>query len=73
MLEIASLRTASASRFAVNAEKLLTRCWSAANWRARRQLLKNAEWLIRLEKRRAIGSGLKKPDLRREVALGPSA
>lgn len=55
MLEIALLRTAGASRFAVNAEKLLTRWWSAANWRVRRELLKNAEWLIHLEKRRAIG------------------
>ena len=38
------------SRFLTNAEQLLTRWWSASGWNARQQLLKSAEWLLRLEK-----------------------
>jgi len=40
------------SKFIDNAQQLLTRWWSTAGWHAREQLLKTADWLIRLEKRR---------------------
>jgi hypothetical protein len=59
MLEIAALRKANASKFAANAEQLLTRWWSSANWVARGELLKTADWLIRLEKRRGFDERLK--------------
>jgi hypothetical protein len=49
MLEVAELRIA-------NAQQLLTRWWSRANWDAREELLKNVEWLIRVERRRLHGS-----------------
>lgn len=53
MLEIATLqKSAGGSQFTTNAEQLLTRWWAAANWTARRELLKTAEWLLRMEKRR---------------------
>ena len=40
-----------ASKFIDNAQVLLTRLWSPASWDARDELLKSADWLIRLEKR----------------------
>ena len=42
-----------ASKLVYNAQQLLTRWWSSASWKAREELLKNAEWLLRLEKCRA--------------------
>lgn len=41
----------SASKFVDNARQLLTRWWSRTSWDAREELLKTADWLIRLEKR----------------------
>ena len=35
------------------AQELLTRWWSRADWSGRAELLKAAEWLIRLEQRRS--------------------
>jgi hypothetical protein len=40
-----------ASKFIDNAQVLLTRLWSPASWDARDELLKSADWLIRLERR----------------------
>jgi len=40
-----------ASKFIGNAQVLLTRLWSPASWDARDELLKSADWLIRLERR----------------------
>jgi hypothetical protein len=40
-----------ASNFIDNAQVLLTRLWSPASWHAREDLLKSADWLIRLERR----------------------
>jgi hypothetical protein len=49
--ELAVLRRqGSESRFLENAQQLLTRWWSGASWDAREELLKSADWLIRLEK-----------------------
>jgi hypothetical protein len=53
MLEVAELRGMDASpAFGANAQQLLTRWWSRANWNAREELLKNVEWLVRVERRR---------------------
>ena len=52
--EVALLRRrGEPSKFIDNAEQLLTRWWSRASWNAREELLKSADWLVRLEKRRA--------------------
>jgi hypothetical protein len=40
------------STFVANARQLLTRSWSRATWKTREELLKNVEWLVRLERRR---------------------
>jgi hypothetical protein len=40
------------SKFVDNAQQLLTRWWSRSSWSAREELLKSAEWLLRLEKNR---------------------
>jgi hypothetical protein len=54
MLEIAKLQEAGQnSRFIANAEQLLTRWWAAANWKSRGELLKTADWLLRVEQHRA--------------------
>ena len=39
----------SSARAVETAQCLLTRWWAKANWRKREQLLKAADWLIRLE------------------------
>jgi hypothetical protein len=53
LAEVGALRRrGQMSRFAENAARLLTRWWSTKNWTARARLLKDAEWLIRLERRR---------------------
>jgi hypothetical protein len=49
--EIARLRDAAASsKFIDKAQILLTRYWSSANLASREELLKAADWLIRLER-----------------------
>ena len=54
MLEIAMLeKSGQRSRFIANAEQLLTRWWAAANWKSRNELLKTADWLLRVEQHRA--------------------
>jgi hypothetical protein len=54
MLEIAMLQQSGQnSRFIANAEQLLTRWWAAANWKSRGELLKTADWLLRVEQHRA--------------------
>lgn len=59
MLEIAALRrSGQESKFTTNAEKLLTRWWAAANWSARAELLKTADWLLRVEQHRGLGESL---------------
>jgi hypothetical protein len=50
--EVARLRGDEDSQFVENAQQLLTRWWSTASWNARAELLKSANWLIRLEKGR---------------------
>jgi hypothetical protein len=55
--EMAVLRDrGDASRFINNAQQLMTRWWSTATWNAREELLKTAEWLVRLAKRRGAQS-----------------
>jgi hypothetical protein len=50
--EIGFLRERGAgSKFIDNAQQLLTRWWSTANWNAREDLLRTADWLVRLGKR----------------------
>ncbi|MGB9366437.1 MAG: hypothetical protein WCE79_10525 [Xanthobacteraceae bacterium] len=50
MLQIAALQRAGlGSRLTANAEQLLTRWWAAANWSARDDLLKTADWLLRAD------------------------
>jgi hypothetical protein len=50
--DIAALRAAGAtSKFVDNAQQLLTRWWSTANWNGREDLLKTAAWLVRIEQR----------------------
>ena len=39
------------SKFIANAESFLTRWWAAASWSARDDLLKTADWLLRVETR----------------------
>ena len=50
MAELASLHQQGGSAFVDNAQRLLTRWWSGASWHGRDELIRNAEWLIRLEK-----------------------
>jgi shikimate kinase len=38
------------SESAQKAQQLLTRWWAKADWKAREELLKAAEWLIQMEK-----------------------
>jgi hypothetical protein len=53
MQEVTELRGPEASSaFIANAQQLLTRWWSRASWDAREELLKNVEWLVRVERRR---------------------
>jgi len=49
--ELARLRHQGSSPFIAKAQQLLTRWWSGASWAARDELIRNADWLIRLEKR----------------------
>jgi hypothetical protein len=54
MLEIALLqRSGQSSKFIANAEQLLTRWWAAATWKSRGELLRTADWLLRVEQHRA--------------------
>ncbi len=39
----------SSARFAAQARELLTRAWGKADWSARQDLVKAAQWLIDLE------------------------
>ena len=49
--EVARLRgEENNSTFADNAMQLLTRWWASTGWNAREELLKAADWLIRVEK-----------------------
>jgi hypothetical protein len=50
--EVLELRHSETSKLTENAQQLLTRWWSAANWNAREELLRSADWLIRVEKKR---------------------
>ena len=53
--EVALLRSRSGpSTFADNAQKLLTRFWSARDLNAQEDLLKSVEWLVLLERRREV-------------------
>jgi len=54
--EVMLLRREGDSKLINNAQQLLTRWWSAANWNAREELLKTADWLIRLEKRHGVNA-----------------
>jgi hypothetical protein len=52
MLRIAALqRSGQGSKFTANAEQLLTRWWATASWNARGDLLKTADWLLRVGER----------------------
>jgi hypothetical protein len=52
MAEVTKLRHSEASKLTENAQQLLTRWWSTANWNGREDLLRSVDWLIRLEKKR---------------------
>lgn len=53
MAELAEMRGPNVgSVFVANAHQLLTRWWSRATWDAREELLRNVEWLVRVERRR---------------------
>jgi hypothetical protein len=53
--EVVKLREQhSNSKFIENAQQLLTRWWSPADWNAREDLLKTVDWLLRNEKRRNV-------------------
>src|SRR5262245_14011042 len=55
--ELARLRAHGVcSSFVDNAQQLLTRWWSSASWSGREELLKNADWLVRMEHRREPGA-----------------
>ncbi|MBX9840621.1 MAG: hypothetical protein K2Z80_02305 [Xanthobacteraceae bacterium] len=56
--EVGRLRgEGSSSTFADNAMQLLTRWWASTGWNAREELLKAADWLIRVERQsRQAGS-----------------
>ena len=52
--DIAMLRArGGSSKFVDNAQQLLTRWWSTANWDGREELLRSADWLVRLEQRQS--------------------
>jgi len=52
-VEVAQLRKLDGtSAFVANAHQLLTRWWSRSSWSARAELLRNVEWLVRLEQHR---------------------
>jgi|SRR5581483_6615103 len=55
--EVVSLREIGREpTFLANAQQLLTRWWIGASWSAREDLLKTAEWLVRLSRRGAPNS-----------------
>jgi hypothetical protein len=50
--DITALRAhGAASKFIDNAKQLLTRWWSTASWSGREELLRSADWLIRVAQR----------------------
>jgi len=52
--DIAALRArGGSSKFVDNAQQLLTRWWSTATWHGREELLRSADWLLRLEQRQS--------------------
>src|SRR5262249_57101290 len=56
MAEIGSLsESPTHSRFIDNARQLLTRWWATANWNGREDLLRTAEWAVRIAKQEAVG------------------
>jgi hypothetical protein len=56
--EVARLRgEENNSTFADNAMQLLTRWWASTGWTAREELLKAADWLIRVEKQNRQAQG----------------
>lgn len=57
MADLSRLRQeGEGARFADNARKLLTRWWSTNNWHSREELLRSAEWLIRVAQRHEHGN-----------------
>ncbi len=51
MTELARLRANCGSDKVIDSvQQLLTRWWSPASWHARKELLKTAEWFLRLER-----------------------
>jgi hypothetical protein len=44
----------SSTRSIETAEVLLTRWWGKANWRVRKQLIRAADWTVRLERNRGV-------------------
>src|SRR5262249_56182714 len=56
MAEIGSLsESPTRSRFIDNARQLLTRWWATANWNGREDLLRTAQWAVRIAKQEAVG------------------
>ena len=54
--ELTKLRSehGPAARAAETAQVLLTRSWARASWSAREKLIGAAEWLLRLQRNRAV-------------------
>jgi hypothetical protein len=51
MARVARLRETGSPKAIENVQQLLTRWWSPANWHAREELLKTADWFLRLEEK----------------------
>jgi len=57
MTEIIELRAGiGPGTFTDKAETLLTRFWSKATWRSREGILRTADWLLRMERKRRSGA-----------------
>lgn len=66
LLQLRELQGTSA-RSIDTARALLTNWWAKANWRTREELIKSADWVVRLESTRAIRLP---PTLRGRLAAG---
>jgi hypothetical protein len=58
LADIARLRSGASSPLLDKAQQLLTRYWWPASWRCRADVLRSAEWLVRISGRNAGSGGL---------------
>jgi hypothetical protein len=61
-------QTGHATALTAKAESMLTRWWARANWSAREELLRTAEWMLRLEGRAPMAPAARSTKVKRDPA-----